>query len=206
MLLMAACGGGSDGPDGGGPGNNPGGTRRPGIGASTEAPEGTPFSPPAGLTVVQPIAGYDGQCASDDEARGTGLTVRLCFTLINTSAQAQTLSMPAGLVFVAQQNVVQNGMLLQPESITVPAGQTLTVPLFLYSINLSRNVSAPEDTFSLGPITQDTALREVLQLVANKDLSEPLDAASVQNAVWHVTDGDGLTANDRSTISAIPNR
>ncbi len=204
LLLLAACDGGEDGP-GGGP-DNPGQVRRPGIGPSTEAPEGTAFTLPAGLSIVQPIPGYDGICAPEEEARGTGGQVRLCLTLSNTSGQNIVLALPEGLVFPARDSSIQNGLLLQSATIPVSAGQTLTVPLFLYSINLSRTGSQPKDFFTLGPITQDAAVREVVQLVANKDTRDFEDGIAVQSALWHATDGQGLTTQDRANLAGLPPR
>jgi hypothetical protein len=205
LLLLAACDGGEDGDNNGG---NGGGNqvRRPGIGPSTEAPEGSAFTLPAGLTITQPIPGWDGVCAPEEEARGTGGQVRLCLTLTNASAGDIVLALPEGLVFPARDNGIQNGLLLQSVTIPVSAGQRITVPLFLYSINLSRTGSQPKDFFSLGPITQDAAVREVLQLVANKDTRDLGNGIVVQSALWHATDSEGLTAQDRANIATLPPR
>ncbi len=206
LLVWVACGGPVD--EGGG-GVGIGGSSRPGIGVSTADPTGTPYLLPGGIEIIQPIEGYDANCIPPEqtmqEAKGSGALVRLCLKLRNTRSEPGVVELPPGLIFVSDELTTQNGLLVQDVSIEVPAQQTLHVPLHLYCLNESRAPSAPWDTFTLGPVTQDPALRELLTLVEDRFL--PVSGLTeVQATVSKVTDGPGLMAQDRERLKALPPR
>jgi hypothetical protein len=202
LVVLAVCGGcgGDTGPD------NPGQTR-PGMGPSKARPEGTAYTLPAGVQLEQPIKGYDFFCVPEEqeekEEKGSGGMVRLCLRFTNTTSQPITVTLPPGLIFISDKETTQNGLLIQVVTLEIPAQQQLFVPLYLYCLNKDRDITkGPQDTYSLGPVTQDGALRELLGLVQNKPL--PLiDQGTVQAALWNITDGQGLTAADRDAISRL---
>jgi hypothetical protein len=206
VLVWGACGGPAD-VDGGGDGEGPGNTSRPGIGRSTAAPVGMPYVLPGGVEIVQPIPGYDDDCIpleqQSQEEKGSGSLVRLCLALRNTSSAPARVELPAGLIFVSDELTTQNGLLVQGVPIEVPAGQTLSIPLHLYCLNEERAPSSPWDTFTLGPVTQDPQLRELISLVEGSLLPVP-GLTEVQAAVSHITDGSGLTARDRENLRSLP--
>jgi hypothetical protein len=190
-----------------GEGDGKGTASRPGIGRSTDAPTGTSYVLPGGIELVQPIQGYDVDCIPEEqlsqEEKGSGSRVRLCLELRNTLAQPVLVELPAGLIFISDELTTQNGLLAQDVAIQVPAQQSLHVPLHLYCINESRAPAAPWDTFTLGPVTQDPGLRELITLVEDKFLPVP-GLIEVQAAVSNVTDGPGLTAQDRESLRRLP--
>ncbi|HYH96522.1 hypothetical protein [Hyalangium sp.] len=206
MLVWAACGGPADG-DGGGDGQDPGNASRPGIGRSTAAPVGTPYVLPGGVELLQPIPGYDGDCIpmeqQSQEEKGSGALVRLCVALRNTASTPVRVELPAGLIFVSDELTTQNGLLVQGVPLEVPAQQTLYIPLHLYCLNEERAPSSPWDTFTLGPVTQDPRLRELISLVEGKFLPVP-GLTEVQAAVSNITDGSGLTPQDRESLRSLP--
>jgi hypothetical protein len=55
----------------------------------------------------------------------------------------------------------------------------------------------------VGPVTDDPQLVELTNLVKDKNLRDVLDDGVLQKAVWNVTDGQGLTAEDRAAISRL---
>ncbi|SEL03668.1 hypothetical protein SAMN05444354_103369 [Stigmatella aurantiaca] len=206
-LMLAACGG-DDGGGGGGGGGGGEDDEKPGIGPSTKDPVGTPFEWPAGLIVKEPIDAYDeDHCYRDDqkerEVYGHGGNVRLCLGFTNTTNQPITVSLPAGLIFVSLNTESQNGLLVQVETFEVPPGdQPFFVNLGLQCLNAGRDPGFIGDTYKKGPVTQDEELREFLDILKNKKLT--LDNAHiVQDALWNVTDGDGLTARDREDIGKL---
>jgi hypothetical protein len=164
---------------------------------------------PGGIEIVQPIQGYDSDCIPPEqlsqEEKGSGALVRLCLVLRNTTSQSSRVELPPGLTFVSDKRTTQNGLLIQDVTLQVPAKQSLHVPLHLYCLNENRAPSAPWDTFTLGPVSQDPELREIITLVEDRFLPVP-GLTEVQSAVYHVTDGAGLTAQDRESLRKLSPR
>ncbi|MFL5347535.1 MAG: hypothetical protein ACJ8AT_22340 [Hyalangium sp.] len=206
LALMACSSGGAGKDDGGDPSQT---QSRPGMGPSKEKPVGTAYTLPTGVELQKPIKGDDPFCIPVDQKekdkKGSGGLVRVCLNFRNTSQQPITVVFPPGLVFISDSDASQNGMLLQSASIEVPAGRTqLFVPLYLYCLNKSRDPTAGgQDTYSMGPVTQDASVLELTGLLQSKTLPLVESNNTVQEAVWHITDGSGLTASDREAINKL---
>jgi hypothetical protein len=192
VALIGACSGGSKPPP-----PIPGNTTRPGMGDSNDAPSGTAYSPPPGVSFGLITAETWGICASAP-TYGTGSLVDLCVPIVASSAT--TVTLPAGLVVVSTSLEKQNGILLQPVTISVGAGTTHVV-VKTYCINIGRGIPWGEShVYTIGPITDDPAMKELISLVAGKYLAD----SWAQYWVWDITDFDGLTAEDRADIAALP--
>lgn len=210
VALLAACsdnGGGTDKPDGGGGGGKEK-SAGPGLGSSTAQPQGAPFSLPAGLTLETPIKSYSPEDPVDcddkfrNEAKGSGEDVTLCLIFNNTTGGPITLTLPPGLIFVSKDADIQNGLLAQRVTIEVPAGERYFVPLFSYCANLPRSTTGVGEDYSLGPVIDLPAFKELYALLEGKTLERP-DVAPIQVAVTHLTDGDGLSDADRAALKAL---
>ena len=209
LLALTACssGGGGGKDDGGDP---PPAQSRPGMGPSKDKPVGTVYTLPTGVELQKPTKGDDPFCIPVDQKekdkKGSGGLVRLCLNFRNTNTQVPiTVVFPPGLVFISDSDATQNGILIQTTSIEVPAGRTqFFVPLYLYCLNKDRYpTSGGQDTYSMGPVTQDSSMLELTGLLQSKTLPLVESNNTVQEAVWHITDGSGLTASDRDAISKL---
>ncbi|WP_120592909.1 hypothetical protein [Corallococcus sp. CA054B] len=213
VALLAACSDDGEGPTPDGGTKTDGGTSTtksagPGLGTSKETPAGTTFALPAGLTLENPITSYTPQdpVECDDifpeDAKGSGDEVTLCLIFRNTTGAPITLTLPPGLIFVSTNDDVQNGLLVQTVTIEVPPGDRFFVPLFLYCANQDRSTTGPDDKYVLGPTVQYKEFQELYSLLAGKTL-EVEDAAVIQVAVSHLTNGEGLSASDRAALQAL---
>ncbi|MBJ6761228.1 hypothetical protein JGU66_10670 [Myxococcaceae bacterium JPH2] len=203
VLCAVACSDKKDDP--GTPGE---GVERPGMGTSTKPPEGAPFTLPAGVEWINPtIKSYNAvfpeKChdKKESDGRGSGDLVRLCLALRNTTTQLVRVTFPAGMIFISESLDVQNGVLVQGETVELPPTQEFYVPLFLYCLNSDRSGSYPDDEFRPGPITQYKDFLDFFTLLANKKL--PPSSAELQQAVWHLSTGDGLSDKDRNVINGF---
>ncbi len=79
----------------------------------------------------------------------------------------------------------------EPNTVTIPRGLII--------------ISTDDDVFELGPVTQNSEIQELLNLLKNKRIAEPDGAGVVQAALWNITDGKGLTAYDKQAIAAFVN-
>jgi hypothetical protein len=209
LLVLAACGGEGQEPDPiDPPDNNPPAQTRPGLGPSTGTPTGTPYTLPAGITLASPIKGVEFDCTPPEQRTpifvGRGNTVRICLEFTNTTPGTLTITLPPGLTFVSQKVTTQNGFLIIPAVVNIPPNSKIYANLFLLCLNEKRTPSqGPADTFTVGPVTDDPQLVELTNLVKDKNLRDVLDDGVLQKAVWNVTDGQGLTAEDRAAISRL---
>lgn len=185
---------------------------RPGIGRSTAEPTGTALELPVGLMSPERFAGYsEDHCRRDDDSRtdleiGHGLNVQVCLSLINTTAQPITLSLPAGLIFVSWDDETQNGLLITTETFEIPPGdEPFFVRLGLHCLNIGRSPSGLGDDFRLGPVTGDPLLHRLLERLDGHQLTDE-DVMYVQNLVWNATDDISLTPPDRAWLAALADR
>ena len=201
--LVTACGGG-DGPNG--PDGSP---DKP-----FESPRGTAFVLPSNLSIQGTLEGVSLFGETDETspchasvAGDAGVSynfVNVCVRLHNTSATPDTLELPTGLTFVSQDTDVQNGLVVQPISVRVPAAGDTTVVIHLWCSNEHRGASTSGIRYTLGPQTNVAGIGEIASLLEGKRIDE--DAVNpIQEAVWDVSDRGGLTDASRDALRAIAN-
>jgi hypothetical protein len=126
-----------------------------------------------------------------------GLTVK------SKTAGSETDVLPAGLLLKRRVNNTQHMLLLKPHNVT--AGSSNTIVL-LGTFCCNRNRPSPDqgDTFDIGPVTDNSDLNRIVNLVAGKDISNGSDMWMVQRAVYMVTDSTGLPQAYIDSINALP--
>lgn len=182
----------------------------PGLGLSKAEPEGAPFKLPPGITLEDPILAYASQDPIDCEDKypeegdpsNNGGAVTLCLVFRNTTGQPITVTLPPGLLFVSKSDKVQSGFTVQTVRIVVPAGERYFSPLHLHCANVDRNLSSRNDEYKLGPIVQYEEFNELFTLLEGKTVTRD-ELAYVQLAVRHLTNGEGLSAEDRAALKAM---
>lgn len=206
---------------------------RPGLGEDPGAPEVTAFTLPEGVRLAGTIRGADevsGLCENTDaEGHGSGVYVRICVPLENLTGGPVQIEFPAGLVVVStSEGRAQNGLLIERTVLTLPptvrggAGCRRPeegrrnrqdkaddpcahiVPLYLYCLNEERDPSNPYITYAIAGMTTDRALQETLRLLDGRKVSDIEHVSAVQNALYSITEGRGLTREDISLINRIP--
>jgi hypothetical protein len=154
-------------------------------------PEGTPFTLKPAVTLVRIIGaapGYDpyGWTTIGFEIRG------------DSSTWVETL--PGGLFFAAKDDEVQNIIVLKPRIIRGLPRDTV-LPVGGFCVNLSRHLPDEEDTFELGPVTENADFRRLIDAVADKDIRY---CTWLQFAVWEVSEEGKLSAHWLDSIAALP--
>ena len=192
LILAAACGGDSST-----------GPKPPAL--PFDRPTGTPFTLPTGVTTVGVLKGPDASCAAATRVGFSVQLVEVCVTLHNSTTSTVMTTFPPGIVLISKSNEVQNGTQVQPIVVPVRAGSDTTVVLELYCVNLTRHATAPGDEYTLGVVSDNAGLREIVNILANKVIDES-SVSTVQDAIWEVSDGDGLTSVTRTDLQSLPNR
>ncbi|MBZ4401366.1 MULTISPECIES: hypothetical protein [unclassified Myxococcus] len=229
---VLAC---SDDDDGGGGGGGDGGFTfdagvnlvRPGFGEDPGRPVGKTFVFPPGVELAGvPYGASDAtkDCGNGVAPIGTGPAVLVCVPLRNTTGSPVEVTFEPGLVVLnTAPSRIQNGMLIGREPITVPptgtgpggvdAGtdggseeEVFLVPLHMYCLNEARGPSEEGGTFELGPVSTDPDIVRLLQLLENKVIANEDDADVVQDALYSITEYNGLTAEDLAAINGLRNR
>ncbi len=180
--------------------------------AGTEAPyaspAGTPMAFPAGVSVEGDIGGNlsgdtKAHCKGADDVEYASDLILACVGLRNSTAADVTVTFPAGLTFVAKAQETTNGILVHSHDVTVPAGLTY----FAFrpaSLNQACSPGSATDTYSLGNVTNDAKLLEVLGLAKTKKIHGDIGAAVVGRMIWDITDGSGVTDEHRKQLAAAP--
>lgn len=221
---VLACSGDDDGGDG--PNPPPGGFDagvnevRPGLGDDPGEPEGSPFTLPPGVTVSGTVFGANdvtSDCGNGAPGNGSGVYVQVCVPVRNSTGGPVEVVFPPGLIVVSAAEGFQNGLLVERVVVTVPAtppgpggppdGGTdpdaHVVPLFTYCLNESQNPNDTGTPYKLGPVTSDAALKDLLRLLEGKRIDTEDDVDVVQDAIYSITEGKGLTLDDRNAIDKL---
>ena len=184
------------------------------------------------MGVIRGANEYSGECDdASTQSSGSGAYVRICVPIENLSGGPVQIEFPAGLIVVAtSEGRSQNGLLIERTLVTVPPTQrggsgclrpendrrsrqradqktdpcAYVVPLYLYCLNEERDPSNPYTTYAFAGVTRDDGLQELLRLLEGKAVKSPHDVAAVQDALYSITEGRGLTREDRPAIARLP--
>jgi hypothetical protein len=142
--------------------------------------------------------------AGDPQTVGTG-TFTLRMTIASKTSNVETATLPGGLTFRRRKNTTQHLLVLKPQTITTGTGSnSVLVRLGVFCLNKRREPPTVEDTFDIGPVTDNEDLRLIADSVLHKDISDGNDMWMVQHAVYMVTDSSGLPQVYVDSIRALP--
>lgn len=191
--------------DGGGGGS---GDCKTGKNAPFANPAGTPFVLPAGVTLKGEITGdFEPDCKveSDPIEYGSDLIIA-CMGFVNASTSEIKLKLPAGLFFIVKAADGQNGLMLQDHELTLPAGTTTFFKINLFCANKHCVYGRKTDRYTFGNVTSDAKLLELVGLAKKVKLEfgHTNEAYAFGQAIWDITDGDGVTPEHRTAINGLP--
>lgn len=174
-----------------------------GLGASTEAIQGAPYTLPAGVTLQGNLGGLgSGSKCGDDPHVGSGTDVRVCGEFQNGNAEPTEVPIPCGLTLVSENSGVQHGVFVQKATFVLAANISRKQGLDGYCGNLERDPSSDGDVFRFGPVVDDPQIKELCELLEDKTIDAE-DVPAVQDALWDITDGEGLTDESRALLQSL---
>jgi hypothetical protein len=157
-------------------------------------PTGTQFAIQSDISVVS-ITG-------DPDLSDMG-PMSLAFNAVSRTSGTESDVLPAGLLMVRRSSQTQHLLLLKDQPVTAGAVTTQTL-LGAFCCNKYRNLPDAADTFDLGPMTDNSELQQIVDIVKDKDISDYNDMWMVQRAVQLVTDSTGLNQAYLDSLNALP--
>jgi hypothetical protein len=127
----------------------------------------------------------------------------IAFNAASRTSTTESDVLPAGLLLVRRNNQTQHLLFLKDQPVTATVLTTKTL-LGTFCCNEHRNIPDAGDTFDLGPMTDNAELRQIVDSLQHKDISNGTNMWMVQRAVYMVTDSTGLTQAYLDSIRALP--
>ena len=153
-------------------------------------------------------------------AQGAGDQVIVTLEITNTNEDEwRSVYLRAGTLFAVNLSGYQHGILLAPVVICLSAGETRIVTLYLFCVNLGMNNSDESATYEILGVTESEVMMELVNALKGKmvnyedymiyygegagDFYEGVKD-TLQQIVWHVTNGDGILDDDYKFINGLP--
>lgn len=196
----------------------------PGMGNEKGLPAGSRFMLPKGVSLVGELRGATyaqatpGGCGYD----GVGTKVIVKFKMQRDSVGGPlTITFPPGLTVTAAAEGFQNGLLVERVVVTVPpkgpgpGKPQCDVTLMMACLNLFKKPSDESATYQFGPVSSSPLIKDLMKRLSGKKMlysaytdKEEWEQAqeSVQDALWGLTDHDGLSDDMLRFISELPDK
>ncbi|WP_282037909.1 hypothetical protein [Saccharicrinis aurantiacus] len=153
-------------------------------------------------------------------AQGSGDLVTITLTITNNNLYKwRTAFFRAGSVFDVNLEGYQNGILLAPVAVCLSPGEERTVTIHLYCLNYGKSDSDNSASYELLGVTQSEVMLELVNALQGKMINYEdymlyfgVGAAmfyetvkeELQEIVWHVTNGEGISEEDLEYINSLP--
>ena len=156
---------------------------------------GKPFSLAAGLTIRT-------MYGSDSLSRVSELPLDMLIR--NGTARRITTTFPAGLVLSPYDPEYAYMILLQDFRFSVPADAETVILLPTYSCNEDQYEPDDESIYRTDIRVFERELNELLDLLVGKKLEGDTAVPLAQEALWEITEYEGLTDSMRTLLEDLP--
>lgn len=197
----------------------------PGLGNMSGNPEGTQFLLPSGVRLKGDVVGQEDGPSSRDcifDGQGFFVTVKITLQRDSSSTSPVDVVFPPGLIITSASEGFQHGLLVERVVVTIPpvqpgpGGNECQVSLLLFCLNSGKSPSDATAKYKLGPISSSPLIKDFIKKLSGKKINyrdfETTDPTwfenqeRLQEALWSITNGDGLTEQDKENIAALPDR
>uniref|UniRef100_A0A7C6A9F8 Uncharacterized protein n=1 Tax=candidate division WOR-3 bacterium TaxID=2052148 RepID=A0A7C6A9F8_UNCW3 len=129
-------------------------------------------------------------------------TFSLDFIARSKSGNTESANLPAGLFFLASNKKVQNTIIVKDYQIPVTSVVD-TFTLGVFSVNEFKDLPGDADYYTIGPITDNPDLNQIIDIVRHKRL-DASNVLTVQRAIYQVTSGDSLSSTMLESLNMLP--
>lgn len=124
--------------------------------------------------------------------------------LLNTTSSRVNVRMPAGLVFSPLDLEYQYLMLVQEFAFSVPPDQDTAILLPTFGCNEDLDEPDEEMSYEIDSQVWEREFNELFTILKPKHLDNWNAVELVQDAVYEITDGNGLTDSTRQLLQQLP--
>jgi hypothetical protein len=128
-------------------------------------------------------------------------SVTLDMTCRSTGSGPVAETLPAGLLLRSRRSSVQHLLVVKPHPFVAGTSPTEVV-VGSFCCNEARSIPDYEDTFDLGPLTDNSGLQQIVSIVSSRDITGNLTL--VANAVTEVTSRGSLPDAYVDSLNALP--
>lgn len=171
-----------------------------GFGERPGTPAGVPFKLPYNIVVTSQMLGYDTTNLSHLHL-GIG-TIGAIFDLTNFNPFACSVTFPAGLIFLPDNDSSQIGMTVYPSKLRIPGNSTKRVLLNFFCMNHNK-LANYVNFYTLDVVSNNNQVTMLINTVSNK--SESIlshHTWGLQDILWNITNGPGLTQENLDMINS----
>lgn len=170
-----------------------------GFGDRPGTPSGTPFQLPYKVLITTPMLGFDTTINSISSILGVG-NIFAIFTLENYNAHTVTVTFPAGLIFLPDNDSSQNGMTVHPASISLEPFRKEKILLKFFCINHNK-IANYVNYYTTSVISNnDQVVRLIDALSVKSDSTLNWHTHDLETIVWNISDFTGLTQANLDSI------
>lgn len=178
-----------------------------GANAAFANPAGTPFTLPAGIALEGEMTGdVEANCEGKSFVEYGSDLISICVGLRNSTNAAITVTIPAGLVFLAKDPASQNGIVLHSHDLEVPAGGVAYFYFRPFCLNEHCIYGRKQDRYTFGNVASDAGLREIIALADKKSIDSNISAYVLGQMIWAVTGGKSITDEQRTQLNEAADR
>ena len=190
----------------------------PGMGDSDEELEvDEPLYFPIGLSLVGDITGVEVNSEPLENPIGSGGQWVILDVLIqNVSDKDANFFLPGGSVVECQIEGYQHAICIQRVDVLVEKESSKPFKLLVFCINEGRSGSSPDITYEILGISNSDKIMSLVDALEDKkiDIRDYLPnnkaefeeiCIKIQDVVWAITNGSGLSDEDWSFVNSLPN-
>ncbi len=141
---------------------------------------------------------------------GIGEYVNLYMKLHNTSPNPTSFVFPAGLVFTNKSlddstviDTAQTGLIVIPDTITIPGGDTSEILLKSFCTNLNHHAPGATSIYMMKVVTNNDQLNSLIGALNTKSKTILINhLGEIQSFVWKITNNTGILQADLDAIRA----
>ncbi|MCX6233004.1 MAG: hypothetical protein NTZ33_15860 [Bacteroidetes bacterium] len=120
----------------------------------------------------------------------------------NKNSYQQEVVIPGGLILCCHDTSSQNGTTTQNDTIIIPPHDSLTCILNAYCTNKQRTFKPV--IYDILGTTLHQSLFELIQILKPKQKLNFAQVTFIQNIIWNITNGSGMTDDDRAFLNSLP--
>gem|GEM_PF-3261688 len=170
-----------------------------GFGDRPGTPSGSPFHFPGNVFVTTPMLGLDTTEVAINHFLGVG-NIWAIFTMVNYNNEPVTVTFPAGLIFLPDNDSSQNGMTVRSASIYLEPNKKEKILLKFFCINHNKLANYVNYYTTSVISNNDQVVRLINALKYKSDSTLYRRTHDLGDIVWNISDFSELTQADLDSI------